>query len=106
MEDNKGIEEKDEEIKKQEERAKLDALLVSAFVGSVMDMKPGRDFVWYLLAEYGAFQDPFNENPITMARTVGFKGAGLMLLKLILSECPDKYTLMFTENKLKEKNDE
>lgn len=106
MEDNEGIKGQDVEIKKQEERAELDALLVSAFVTSVMGMKPGRDFVWHLLAEYGVFQDPFNENPITMARTVGFKGAGLTLLKLILSECPDKYTLMFAENKLKEKNND
>ncbi len=105
MDDNEGIKGKDEEIKKQEEQAKFEALRISVFVSNTMNEKSGRDFVWHLLTEYGVFQDPFNENAIAMARDVGVKGAGLMLLKLILSECPDKYNLMFTEHKLKEEND-
>ncbi len=102
MEDNVGIGEQDEEIKKQEQKAKNDALDLSNSVNDTMSRKSGRDFTWHLLTECGVFKDAFNENPIVLARNTGFRAAGLLLLNLILIECPDKYEQMFSEHKYKE----
>lgn len=106
MEDNKGIANESKEFKKQEEQTNTEALKISIFVSDTMAIRAGRDFVWHLLENYRVFDDGFSENPIVLARNTGVRGAGLLLLNLILSECPDRYELMFAEHKYKEKNDD
>ncbi len=104
MEDNVGIPEKDKKSEEQRKEEKAEALWLSTCIKDVMDRKTGRHFVWYLLGECKVFQDIFSDNAIVLARYTGLRGAGLMLLKLILSTCPEKYELMFSEHKYKEKD--
>ncbi len=102
MEDNKGIPEQNEEIEKQEQKAKDDALQSKICVSEVMAMKLGRDFVWELLGECGVYQDGFSPDPYVHARNAGRKSIGLQLLHKVLSACPDRYELMVSEHKFKE----
>ncbi len=102
MDDNEGIGEKDEEIKKQEKEAEEAALYSEVCVTDVMSIKTGRDFIWELLADCGVYQDGFHADPYVHARNAGLKSAGLQLLKKILLACPDNYELMFAEHKYKE----
>lgn len=100
VKDNMGIEAEDST---QSEEEKVEAATLNCMTNDVMSSRSGRDFVWMLLSKYGVYQDSFDQNAIIMARNVGVKGAGLILLDLILSECPDKHNLMFAEHKYKEK---
>jgi len=83
---------------------KVAAARLHFMVDSTMSHKAGRDFVWELLARYGVYQDSFDENPIIMARKVGLAGAGLILLDLILSACPEKHDMMNAEHRLMGEN--
>ena len=102
MEDNEGITEENEQIKRQEKKAKEDDLDSKVCVTDVMSRKSGRDFVWELLTDCGVYQDGFNPDPYVHARNAGLKSMGLQLLHKILSACPDKHELMFSEHKYKE----
>ncbi len=95
MEDNKGI--TDDDIR--EDLGEDNEKYLHLCVNSVMAQKTGRHLIWHLLSDFKVYNDPFNENPIILSRNVGIMGAGLKLLKLILSECPDKYEVMFAEHK-------
>ncbi len=100
--DNVGIQ---DEPKGKTEEEQIAAAKMHFMVDSTMAHKAGRDLVWELLARYGVYRSDFDENPITMAKNVGMSEAGLILLDLILSECPDKHDLMFAEHRLKLENE-
>lgn len=106
MEDNTGLREKTEEEKEQEEKAKIDALNLSACVVGTMSHKNGRDFVWHILENCGVYRSPFSPNSNKMARNVGTLEVGQYIMQLLLMECPREYELMFAEHRFKEESDE
>ena len=106
MEDNTGLQEKTEEDEKREERAKIDALNLTAFVTSTMSQKPGRDFVWYLLDRFGVYKSPFSPNTNKMARNVGTLEASQYIVQLLIMECPREYEMMLAEHRYKEEDDD
>ena len=103
---NEGIRDVVEEQLKKEEQARADAIYLSLCAKDVMGMKSGRHFVWNLLVEYKVFQDGFHQDPIILARNTGIRGAGLLLYKLILAECPEQNEIMFAEHRYIEEENE
>lgn len=96
IKENLGIE--DDQVEPTEEE-KAAAARLHFMVDATMSYKPGRDFVWELLSRYGVYRSNFDENPMAMARNVGMADAGLILLDLILSACPEKHDMMFAEHR-------
>ncbi|MAE81425.1 MAG: hypothetical protein CMB80_01725 [Flammeovirgaceae bacterium] len=106
MEDNRGIEDQNKDIEKEEAYRKAEAIKEKASVGEVMNTKGGRHLVWVLLSECGVYRDAFDADPYIHARNAGDKAAGLRLLHKILSVCPKDHELMFSEHKYQEEKDE
>ena len=106
MEDNTGLQEKTEEDEKREERAKIDALNLTAFVTSTMSQKPGRDFIWHLLDKFGVYRSTFRPNTNKMARNVGTLEASQYIVQLLIMECPREYEMMLAEHRYKEEDDD
>tara|TARA_Y100000310_G_scaffold308026_1_gene350724 strand:- start:226 stop:549 length:324 start_codon:yes stop_codon:yes gene_type:complete len=106
MKDNIGIEEKDKDIEKQDVLHKEATLKDNAATEWVMSARGGRHFVWNILSECGVYRDAFDADPCIHARNAGDKAAGLRLLHKILSVCPEKHELMFSEHKYQEENNE
>ncbi len=104
MEDNLGIQEEEDKTEEQVKKEKEEALWLGTCIKDVMERKTGRHFIWHLIGECKVFQDVFSDNAIVLARHTGLRGAGLMILQLTLSTCPEKYELMFNEHKYKEKD--
>lgn len=72
----------------------------------VVSTKQGRRFMWRLLGSAGVFHSSFSTNNASMAFNEGKRNQGLELLNEIIEHCPDKYTLMLSEQKeTREAND-
>lgn len=105
MDDNKGIEAKDRDIKEQEEHAKTDELQLSLCIQDIMDLQAGRHFVLWLLECCGLNEDMFHPDPYTHSKNSGARSVAVNLRKRLLSDCPDNYYKMCLEHKYKEKDD-
>lgn len=88
----------DDEILTNEQTAtKLAAETLKRDVQALMGTRSGRRLAWYLLAQYGVFQEGFSSNALELARTSGRRSAGLQLLELIDTFAPGQYAKMATE---------
>lgn len=88
----------DEQIlNNQAEASRLTAIRVKRGVQYMMGNRSGRALTWYLLEQYGIFQEGFSADPLILARTSGRRGSGLQLLQLIDAYAPEKYAKMVEE---------
>lgn len=88
----------DEQIRHKQELA--DKLLANRIKGGMrymMGNRSGRALMWYLLEQYGIFQDGFSSDPLVLARSSGRRSSGLQLLQLIDAYSPEKYAKMTEE---------
>lgn len=103
MEDNEGIVEKNEEIKRREEQAKADEDYLSLCVQDVMALKTGRHFALWLLEGCGhLYENVFDSDPYLHAYNSGRKALVIELRKRIISDCAENYYTMLLEHKYKE----
>lgn len=65
----------------------------------LMGSKRGRRIVWGLLERAGVFRLTFNTNAMTMAFQEGCRNAGLYLIAMINTHCPEQYQAMLQEQK-------
>ncbi len=63
----------------------------------MMGSRTGRALMWYLLEQYGIFQDDFSSDALIMARSSGRRSSGLQLMQLIEAYSPEKYAKMVEE---------
>jgi hypothetical protein len=63
----------------------------------MMGNRSGRALMWYLLEQYGVFQEGFSSDALILARTSGRRSAGLQLMQLIDTFTPEKYQKMVDE---------
>lgn len=88
----------DEQILKNEaEASRLLANRIKSGAQYMMGSRTGRALMWYLLEQYGVFNEGFSENALVMARSSGRRSAGLQLMQLIDSFTPEKYAKMVDE---------
>lgn len=81
-------------------QAEADRLLASRIKSGaqyMMGSRSGRALMWYLLEQYGIFQDGFNSDALVMARSSGRRSAGLQLMQIIDTFTPEKYAKMVEE---------
>lgn len=64
----------------------------------LMSDKRGRRIVWGLLEKTGLYRSSFTGNSATFFRE-GERNIGLQYIAAIHEHCPDKYSLMVTEQK-------
>ena len=65
----------------------------------LMSSKRGRRIVWGLLERAGVFRLSFNTNAMQMAFSEGGRNAGLYLVAMINTHCPEQYQAMLQEQK-------
>jgi hypothetical protein len=63
----------------------------------LMGSKRGRRIMWRLLDQAGVFRLSFNTNAMQMAFAEGNKNAGLRILAMIHTLCPELYPVMVKE---------
>lgn len=63
----------------------------------LMGSKRGRRIAWRFLEQAGVFRSTFNTNALAMAFAEGGRNAGLRMLSLIHSLCPELYHPMVKE---------
>lgn len=88
----------DEQILKNEaEASRLLANRIKSGAQYMMGNRSGRALMWYLLEQYGIFQDGFSSDALVMARSSGRRSAGLQLMQIIDTFTPEKYAKMVEE---------
>jgi len=88
----------DEQIRQNQALAdKLTTSRIKRGMQYMMGNRSGRSLMWYLLEQYGIFQEGFSSDPLILARTSGRRGSGLQLLQLIEAYSPEKYAKMVEE---------
>ncbi|MCY1482363.1 hypothetical protein D9M68_159180 [compost metagenome] len=88
----------DDEILTNEQMAtKLAAETLKQDVRAFMGTRSGRRMAWYLLSQYGVFQEGFSSNALELARYSGRRSAGLQLMELIDTFAPGQYATMANE---------
>lgn len=84
-------------LKNEAEASRLLANRVRSGAQYMMGNRTGRALMWYLLEQYGVFNDGFSDNALVMARASGRRSAGLQLMQLIDTFTPEKYARMAEE---------
>lgn len=76
-------------------------------LGTVMDKREGRRFVWGLIQQFNVFSPSFSTDALLMAHQEGVRAAGISLMKDVMSHLPGQYMLMVEEHRpiLKELQD-
>lgn len=88
----------DEQILKNEaEASRLLANRIRDGARYMMGNRTGRALMWYLLEQYGVFNEGFSSDALILARTSGRRSAGLQLMQLIDAFTPEKYAKMVDE---------
>lgn len=64
---------------------------------AVMGTPEGRNFVWHLLGQAGIYRSSFNPEALAMAYSEGRRNAGLQLMDILMTHCPEQYVKMTTE---------
>jgi hypothetical protein len=84
-------------LKVQAEASRLLANRIRSGAQYMMGSRSGRALMWYLLEQYGVFQEGFSSDALILARTSGRRSAGLQLMQLIDTFTPEKYQKMVDE---------
>jgi hypothetical protein len=83
-----------EQVKERKSKAKRLAERRKNDLRMVLESTEGKRFVWAVMSECGIHSDPFHQNALVMARTVGRQSIGHFLTVLIAEACPEKYLEM------------
>lgn len=86
------------QIRKRQQKAREDRAGAELTIRAVMATRHGRRWVWCELGACGVFHSNPSRDPMQSAFTEGQRDAGLRLLKLVSSVCPQLYMTMTTEN--------
>lgn len=78
-------------------RDKLEQENEQADIRWLMSSKRGRRIVWRMMAEAGVFRSVFNTNAMAMAFTEGNRNLGLRLFNIVITACPDLFSVMKKE---------
>lgn len=87
-----------DQVKQAEVKAKLETLNNTDSLYAIMQLKEGRNFVWWLLEEAGVFRTSFTGNSTTFFNE-GQRNIGLKVMAILNEKCPDLYLKMLKENK-------
>ena len=88
----------DAELLTEAERAdKLAAIQMRGDIRNLMGTQAGRRLAWYLLSQFGIFNDGFSSDALIMAHNSGRRSCGLQLLHLIEAYAPEQYDKMAKE---------
>lgn len=83
----------------QARRAKIERETEVEDLKWLMGSKRGRRIAWKQLDRAGVFRLSFNTNSMQMAFNEGNRNAGLQLLAMINTHCPEQYQAMLEEQK-------
>lgn len=87
----------EEELAKQKKAEQLATVQMRDDVRKLMGTVPGRRVVWYLLEQFGIFRTSYSSEALAMAFSEGRRSAGLELMALVCTFCPEQYDKMARE---------
>lgn len=76
---------------------KLAGVQMKADVRNLMGTAAGRRVVWYLLEQFGIFRTSYSSEALAMAFSEGRRSAGLEVMALVCTFCPEQYDKMARE---------
>ncbi len=99
IDDNLGIQNEDEKVKKEEERIKTEHEYLNSCIKDIMNRQSGRHFLLWIIESCGMSEDTFNPDSHIHARNAGARSIAVRLTKKLLSVCPNHYYKMEQEHK-------
>lgn len=88
----------DEEIQMAQRKAEMLASdQLKNDVRAVMATYEGRRLAWYLLNQFGIYRISYSHEALAMAFNEGRRSAGLQLMDMLTTHCPEQYAKMTAE---------